>query len=62
MYTNPFLTRLRIANGFIINSLLIVGESLVDDLADASVETLKLLMFGADLRVGGLRREDAHEP
>ena len=41
--------------------LLVLGESLVHDLADTGIETLEFLILGRDIRGGWLRGEDAHE-
>ena len=44
------------------DKLFVVGESLVDDLTDAGVQTLELFELGSDVRRRRFSREDTHEP
>ncbi len=41
--------------------LLIVGEPLIDDFADAGIQALQLLVLGGYSGCGGLRGKEAHE-
>ena len=45
----------------VTDSLLVVGEPLVDDLADAGVQTVELLVLRGDARRRRLGGEDVHQ-